>query len=246
MLKELIVLSSLVLLVSCGGGSGGLSSEAPPSLPATPLPDVVSHSSVELLPMDYSLPRHSYVIGGQSNGQRLLYVVAGLQTDPLTYVADLVPGNQPNVTGHATGGMPINYWLDPVNAAPVLDVVRSQCHLNPYYVWYQGESDSGVDRFGTPDYLAYKDKLFTWFNQIITACPNVAIVEISIAKSPEARKGLYVAEIVKIQQTLPGIPYIDADLIAQQYGYYWDGGHLIQPSYEALWNEIVAKYPLTP
>lgn len=213
----------LCFLISCGKGSGTtLETNQQTSIP-TPAA-VMEHKK--------------YIIGGQSNAVRLLYTVSGYNSDPLTGTSDLVPGIATTVVGNATGSMPISYWLDPINAAPILQIISENCAANPYFIWYQGESDSDIK------YLQYRDRLTAFFGIIKATCPTISIVEISVAWSNNTRMGSYIDQIIQIQQSLSGIPFVDADVIAQQYGYYFDGHHLIQSSYVALWTEITTKFPL--
>lgn len=232
----------LCLLISACGSSGGSTSSrastppvAPPS--TSPISVVSVPAPITLLPMNYALKHETYIISGQSNATRLLYAIAGINTDSTTQINDLSAGTTLNVFGYPVGGTNIDYWLDSTNQAPLLLLLTTKCSLNPYLVWDQGQSDSMDD----PN--VYRTKLITFFNVLITQCPNIAIIEVGMAVNQAYIDASNANQIRQVQIEL-GTAYIDEKPFGDQYGYLGND-HLLEQGYINFWATLISQFPLT-
>ena len=172
-----------------------------------------------------------YIIGGQSNA---LYLQNFIHNDPITTLKIYDNLDYTKALGYAVGGTNIDYWLQSQNYSILLDLITKHCNLNPYFVWYQGESAA----YPILD-LNYQTKLKSFFKIIKDSCSTLSIIEVSLADADFT----YANE--EYWNTIRGIQEQEGDFHFSAKNYTrQDQLHLSAQGYIDLWVDLNKQFPL--
>lgn len=236
-----------LMLVGCGKQQDTPTPGSPPpiAVPVSPTSPIVSNTIpstssmvsspgtvVTLQPLvTSSSDGRVYIIAGQSNAERLLTTIHGL---PLNVNSANYPNlDNTNTVGYAVDGTDIAFWLQPANLTVLQDLAIKYCATKPYFIWWQGEADSGQ-----PNITTYQNSVTGFLTQIQNSCPQLQIVIVSLEVDTSSGDFPGSAQMENIQQNL-GYPWISAK------GYTMvTVEHLDQPGYTNFWAAFTAKFPL--
>lgn len=211
-MKILIMILSLTL-IGCGKEVKPVEGETPVEAPI-----IIADTTPKL-----------YIIGGQSNA---VYLLESTRDAPRYGIFEASnPVN--NVVGYAYGNTNISFWLDSYNNNPLIEKIKNYCDLNPYLIWWQGESDILEGTIGS-----YEDKLQQLYVLFKNQCPSLKIITIVLQ---DYKKDSYGVELEKLRD----IQRRNGDFHISAEGYdLGDTIHLTESSDKLFWGDIISKFPL--
>lgn len=219
-MKKILFSILVSLLTACGTqGKSSSSLYAPDSAPVPVDTSLTTTTSKMSQPL--------YIVSGQSNAAGLLNALNGIDSHTQNAFINTPVGN---FVGTGISGSSILYWLDSNNTGYLYSVINTYCSQNPYFIWYQGESDTFLSDQGEFEgsYLDYNQRLTTFLNTVANMCPTMKIELVRIRQFSAPTQD-YVSNIRQIQMGTI-YPWIDVDDLPVQV----DGCHLTYEGYIGL------------